>query len=359
MGEATHSDGEATAGRPRPRERVRLDALLVTRGVAPSRERARALIMAGEVRVDGRMVDKPGTLVPAAAECALVGAGAELRYASRGGLKLEHALNAFGLDPGGGVCLDVGASTGGFTDVLLRRGAARVYAVDVGRGQLAWHLRADPRVVVMERTNVRYLTSLPQPIDCASIDVSFISLRLVLPPVAALLRPGGWAVALVKPQFEAGRAEADRGAGVISDPMVHRTVLRELLEWVAGWPARGGASLVARGLVASPIVGREGNREYLLWLERPEGDERGAEPTRPVDARRVDEVVAGAFAREAPATATETSGEQRGEDDLDRQARRGSRGVRRVGDRRNSSVRACVVRDGSHIGVGCTGERPV
>jgi 23S rRNA (cytidine1920-2'-O)/16S rRNA (cytidine1409-2'-O)-methyltransferase len=267
----------------------------VARGLAPSRERARALIMAGEVRVNGRPLDKAGTLVPDDAACELVGAGAELRYASRGGLKLEHALDAFGLDPSGRVCLDVGASTGGFTDVLLRRGAARVYAVDVGRGQLAWRLRADPRVVVMERTNARYLTALPEPIACAVCDVSFISLRLVLPPVAALLEPGAWVVALVKPQFEAGRAEADRGAGVIADPAVHRAVLTDLLAWMGAWGERGGSALVAHGLVLSPIVGREGNREYLLYATRAPAD--GAdEPAGRVDAARVRALVAGAFA---------------------------------------------------------------
>lgn len=279
--------------------RARLDLLLVSRGLAPSRERARAVIMAGEVRVDGRMVDKPGTMVPVDAAVELVGAGAELRYASRGGLKLEHALDVFGLNPAGLVCADIGASTGGFTDVLLRRGAARVYAIDVGRGQLAWQLRTDPRVVVMDRTNARHLTSLPEPIDCAVVDVSFISLRLVLPPVAALLRPGGWVAALVKPQFEAGRAEADRGAGVIADPAVHVAVLRDLLDWLAAWSERGGPSLVARGLVPSPITGRDGNREYLLYLEHSR-DNHSAAASRAtgVDESVVDAIVAAAFASE-------------------------------------------------------------
>lgn len=282
---------------------MRLDALLVARGLAPSRERSRALIMAGEVRVDGRLVDKPGTPVAPDARCELAGPAAELRYASRGGLKLEHALDAFGLNPSGQVCLDVGASTGGFTDVLLQRGAVRVYAVDVGRGQLAWHLRTDPRVVVMERTNIRHLSALPEPIDCASADVSFISLRLVLPPVAALLRPGGWVVALVKPQFEAGRAEADRGAGVISDPAVHRTVLGDLLEWLVDWGEREGPRLIARALVASPIVGREGNREYLLHLTRVESAP-SAEDTRDIHQTldRVDDIVAQAFAKRKSTT---------------------------------------------------------
>src|SRR5262245_45112979 len=244
--------------RPAKIPRERLDVLLVRQGLAPTRDRARALILAGEVRVDGRLVDKAGTLVPETATCEVVGPADELRFVSRGGLKLEHALDAFGLDPAGCVCLDVGASTGGFTDVLLRRGAARVYAVDVGHGQLAWTLRSDPRVVVMDRTNIRHLAALPEPVDCAVVDVSFISLRLVLPRVAALLAPGGWGVALVKPQFEAGRADADRGAGIISDPAVHRRVLRELLaelQAAGAAPAADGPWLAARALVPSPITG--------------------------------------------------------------------------------------------------------
>jgi 23S rRNA (cytidine1920-2'-O)/16S rRNA (cytidine1409-2'-O)-methyltransferase len=274
--------------------------LLVERGLAPSRERARALIMAGEVRVDGQVVDKAGTLVRRDAACELVGPAAELKFVSRGGLKLEHALDGFALDPSGRVCLDVGASTGGFTDVLLRRGARRVYAIDVGHGQIAWTLRTDPRVVVMDRTNIRHLRSLPELTDCAVIDVSFISLRLVLPRVAALLAAGGWIVALVKPQFEAGRAEADRGRGIIADPDVHRRVLRDLLAWSATWrgerdeaapsvataggkatpaTATGGLWLAGKGLIASPITGREGNHEYLLWMVTGAGDPEAARPT--------------------------------------------------------------------------------
>ncbi|MDE3229870.1 MAG: TlyA family RNA methyltransferase [Chloroflexota bacterium] len=249
---------------------MRLDLLLVARGLAPSRERARALIVAGEALVDGRAATKPGALVSVAATVALAGPAAELRYASRGGLKLERALDAFALSPADRACVDVGASTGGFTDVLLRRGARRVYAVDVGRDQLVPTLRADPRVVVMERVNIRRLSALPEVVDCAVIDVSFISLRLVLPPVAALLAPAGWVVALVKPQFEAGRAEASRGRGIISDPAAHRRILRELLAWLGAWPAeeaaRGGPPLAPLGLIASPISGRDGNHEYLLWL---------------------------------------------------------------------------------------------
>jgi 23S rRNA (cytidine1920-2'-O)/16S rRNA (cytidine1409-2'-O)-methyltransferase len=298
----------AARQRPSHGKRERLDVLVVARGIAPSRERARALIMAGQVRVDGRLMDKPGTPIAPTAEVALAGQPAELRYVSRGGLKLEHALDCFGLDPAGEVCLDVGASTGGFTDVLLRRGATRVYAVDVGRGQLAWQLRTDPRVVVLERTNMRHLTTLPEPVGCAAIDVSFISLRLVLPAVAALVTAGGWIVALVKPQFEAGRAEADRGAGVISDPAVHQRVLRGLLGWLREERARSDQRLFAHGLTASPIVGRDGNHEYLLRLqvgpvaleqprehERAAGDARAAPVTDMTD-EAIETVIAAAFA---------------------------------------------------------------
>lgn len=288
--EPERSEGPMQSGAPvrkRGREsRERLDVLLVEQGLAPSRERARALIMAREVRVDGRFIDKAGTLIPRDATCEIVGPAAELRFVSRGGLKLERALDAFALDPSGRICLDVGASTGGFTDVLLQRGAARVYAIDVGHGQIAWTLRTDPRVVVMDRTNIRHLASLPETASCAVIDVSFISLRLVLPAVTALLGPDAWIVALVKPQFEAGRAEVDRGAGVISDPAVHLRILRDLLAFIEApaierarddkqgsdervprdiWPS--GLRLVARGLVVSPITGRDGNHEYLLWLQ--------------------------------------------------------------------------------------------
>jgi 23S rRNA (cytidine1920-2'-O)/16S rRNA (cytidine1409-2'-O)-methyltransferase len=310
--------------------RERLDVLLVRRGLAPSRERARALLLTGEVRVIGRVVTKAGTLVPPDAPIELVGPSAELRYVSRGGLKLERALDAFSLSPACRVCLDVGASTGGFTDVLLRRGATRVYAVDVGRGQLAWSLRRDARVVVLERTNIRTLASLPEEPACATIDVSFISLRLALPRVAALLAPGGWVVALVKPQFEAGRVEADRGGGVIADPAVHSRVLRELLDWLARWSEHTPAatSLVPVGLIPSPILGREGNREYLLELVAqpaephaaqgagpsdlvrcapafqgrdcaPSGEDQEGEPIQPIHAlieSAVDAVVAAAFA---------------------------------------------------------------
>lgn len=247
--------------------RERLDMLLLARGIVPSRERARALIMAGNVHVAGQPVTKAGTLVPVDAVIELATASDESRFVSRGGLKLERALDVFHLDPAGCSCVDVGASTGGFTDLLLQRGAAHVYAVDVGHGQLAWSLRNDPRVTVMERTNIRHLDALPELVHCAVIDVSFISLRLVLPRVATLLTPEGWVVALVKPQFEAGRAEANRGAGVIREPAIHRRVLRELLAWLAEKASDAtGMRLLPCGLVASPITGRDGNHEYLLLL---------------------------------------------------------------------------------------------
>jgi len=242
-------------------QKERLDVALVRRGLAPSRERARALIMAGQVFIGEKMLDKPGTLVLFDADCRLAEAPDELKYVSRGGLKLEKALQTFALQPEGLVALDIGASTGGFTDCLLRNGASKVYALDVGRGQLAWTLRNDPRVVVMEHTNIRHITSLPEPIQCVVIDVSFISLRLVLPMLAPLLVQGAWIVALVKPQFEAGKAEVDRGSGIISDPLIHTRVLDELQTWI---PEH--TSLIIQGLTDSPIHGRDGNKEFLLHL---------------------------------------------------------------------------------------------
>jgi 23S rRNA (cytidine1920-2'-O)/16S rRNA (cytidine1409-2'-O)-methyltransferase len=254
----------AGPSRPAKTPRERLDTLVVAAGLAPSREKAQALIMAGQVLVEGRVADKPGMRVPAGAAVTLATPAPELRYASRGALKLARALDAFALDPAGMVALDVGASTGGFTDLLLERGAARVYAIDVGQGQLAWKLREDPRVIVMDRTNIRTLAALPEGArgDCAVIDTAFISLRLVLPPLLRLLQPGAWLVALVKPQFEAGKREVDRGHGVIRDPAVHLRVLRDLLAWLsADLP-----QCAPRGLIPSPITGRDGNHEYLLWL---------------------------------------------------------------------------------------------
>ena len=248
--------------------RTRLDELLVERGLAPSRTRAQALILAGQVRVGegdaARLDRKAGDLVAPDTTIALTERDP---YVSRGGHKLAAALDAFGIDPADRICLDAGASTGGFTDVLLQRGATRVYAVDVGRGQLAESLRQDPRVVSLERTNARSLTatSLPEPIDLAVIDVSFISLGLVLGPIVSTLRPGSNApiVALVKPQFEAGRGRTDHG--VVRDPAVHREVLEKM---VAVAQALG---LGARDVIASPILGPEGNREFLLHLQAGPG----------------------------------------------------------------------------------------
>jgi 23S rRNA (cytidine1920-2'-O)/16S rRNA (cytidine1409-2'-O)-methyltransferase len=244
---------------PMPRER--LDKLVVDRGLAPSRERARSLILAGQVLVGGHPATKAGTMVDVGAEVAL--RAPDHPYVSRGGLKLEKGLDAFAIDPTGLVALDIGASTGGFTDVLLRRGASKVYAIDVGYGQLAWPLRQDPRVVVLERENVRSidLAKVPEPCDLAVIDVSFISLTLVLPRVAELLRPpaGKPIVALVKPQFEAGREHVGAG-GVVRDPAARLAAVDKVRTWAS---AHG---FVAGDFVESPITGPAGNVEYLLLL---------------------------------------------------------------------------------------------
>lgn len=234
----------------------RLDALLVDRGLAESPEKARALVMAGQVTVDERPAPKAGSLV---AEDASLAVDLGPRYVSRGGEKLEHALSSFGIDVAGLVAADIGASTGGFTDCLLQHGAARVYAIDVGRAQLDYKLRGDSRVVSMESVNARELTSLPEPIDIAVIDVSFISLRAVLPAVAKLLTPNAPTIALFKPQFEAAKDEVPRG-GVIRDAQFHATLIGRF----ASWLVTNGFSI--RDLVASPILGAEGNREFLFWL---------------------------------------------------------------------------------------------
>ncbi len=245
--------------------RSRLDQELVTRGLCESREKARRAIMAGQVRVNGQAARKPADQVTAQDTLALA---EREKYVSRGGLKLEHALRHFGIGVAGCTAADLGASTGGFTDCLLQAGARKVYAVDVGRGQLAWKLRCDPRVVVMEQTNARLLGpgQFPPPfdgVDTVAIDCSFISLRKILPAAIAILRPGGRIVALIKPQFEAGKAEADRGRGVISDPAVHERVLREIVEYVKTQPG-----LNWRGVVESPLLGPAGNKEFLAWIER-------------------------------------------------------------------------------------------
>jgi len=234
----------------------RLDLLLVERGLAPSREKARTAILAGDVLVGNERVLRPAAIVAEDGRIELV---RPARYVGRGGEKLEHALRAFTLDVRGLVALDVGASTGGFTDCLLQHGAARVYAVDVGYGQLDYRLRQDPRVVVLERTNIRELTSLPEAPDLAAIDVSFIGLEKVLPSVVRLLAPGGRVLALVKPQFQARRREVGKG-GVVKDPLVHAAVLGRIVAWAAEQGLRFG------GLTISPLRGPAGNKEFfVLW----------------------------------------------------------------------------------------------
>lgn len=239
----------------------RLDKLLVDRGLVPSRERARALILAGKVLVGEQTVDKAGAQVPS--ECDLRLKGEDIPYVSRGGLKLEKGLAVFGVDPEGRMAIDVGASTGGFTDCLLQRGAARVYAVDVGYGQLAWKLREDPRVVNLERTNIRELTPdrMPERPDLAVIDASFISLEKVLPPTLALLSPQADVIALIKPQFEVGKGEVGKG-GVVRDPEKHLRVVEKVKEQAA---ALGCA---VQGVTESPILGPKGNREFLIHLRK-------------------------------------------------------------------------------------------
>ena len=243
---------------------VRLDTLLVDRGLAASRERARALILAGNVRVNGQPASKAGTAVTTDADVSIL--GPDHPYVGRGGIKLAHALETFSISVAGRIALDIGASTGGFTDALLQRGASRVVALDVGHGQLDWKLRNDSRVDVIERVNARTLTpaDLPagrSPFDIVTIDVSFISLTLILPVVPPLLRDTGDVVALVKPQFEAGRAEIGKG-GIVRDEQVHARVLEEVTT------AADALGLRREGVTESPISGMEGNREFLLHLRR-------------------------------------------------------------------------------------------
>ena len=238
--------------------KMRLDQLVADRGLAPSRERARALILAAQVAVDGRVISKAGTQVEHDADLTLL--GREHEWVGRGGLKLVHALDTFRVDVTGRACLDIGASTGGFTDVLLARGASRVVALDVGHSQLDWSLRTDPRVVVIERFNARRLTpsDIPGPVGFVCIDVSFISLRLILPVVPPLLSPGADVIALVKPQFEAGRDEV--GKGVIHDSEIHARVVEEISAAAAAIGLRREAA------IPSPITGQKGNVEFLLHL---------------------------------------------------------------------------------------------
>jgi len=249
------------------KRKERLDVLLAERGLVDSSQQAQRLIMAGRVRIGDRVVDKPGTQVPVTAQVTVAG---DRPYVSRGGVKLAAALDAFALDVEGWVVADVGASTGGFTDCLLQHGAARVYAIDVGYGQLAWKLQQDSRVVRMDRSNARYLKSLPEPVDLATIDASFISLKLLLPTAAGWLKPGGQIVALIKPQFEARREQVGQG-GVVRDARVHQAVLTDVVDWAT---ARG---LGLQGLIRSPIIGPAGNVEFLAhWRPGQVGREAAA-----------------------------------------------------------------------------------
>jgi len=236
-------------------KRARLDLLLVERGLAESRSLAQRLVMSGQVRVDGEVAAKASQSVSPDANLTVAQGP---RFVSRGGEKLEPALEVFAIEVSGKVCADVGASTGGFTDCLLQHGAARVYAIDVGRGILHPRLRDDPRVVTLERTNARYLQSLPEPIDLATVDASFISLKVLLPAIRQWMRSGGDLVALVKPQFEAGRQAVGRG-GVVRSPEVHRDVILSLL------PHAKALGLEPQGILRSPLVGPKGNVEFLLW----------------------------------------------------------------------------------------------
>ena len=255
-------------------KKIRLDQLVFDLGLTESREKAKTTIMSGLVFVDGQGGDKPGMQV--APDASVEVKGSALPYVSRGGFKLEKALKVFPINPAGKICMDCGASTGGFTDVLLKNGAARVYSIDVGYGQLAWSLRQDERVVNMERTNIRYISSeqVPEPIDIAVMDLSFISIKLVLPAVCALLKEGADIMCLIKPQFEAGREDVGK-KGVVRDKAVHLSVIESVLQFAAS------AGLTVIGLDYSPIKGPEGNREYLCYMKK------GSFDAPEIDARAV------------------------------------------------------------------------
>lgn len=244
--------------------KLRLDRLLVAKGLSPSRQRARAMIMAGNVLVNNRPADKAGFLV-AQTDCIEL-KGRDIPYVSRGGLKLEAAIENLDLRVNGLICMDVGASTGGFTDCLLQNGAARVYAVDVGYGQLAWKLRQDLRVVVIERTNIRYLPAgvVSEPIDLATIDVSFISLRIVVPAITALLNTDARILALIKPQFEVGKNQVGKG-GVVKDDNLHQRVIHDLAAFFLE------KSIFCEKVIPSPILGPKGNREFFMLLQPKPG----------------------------------------------------------------------------------------
>jgi 23S rRNA (cytidine1920-2'-O)/16S rRNA (cytidine1409-2'-O)-methyltransferase len=251
--------------------KIRLDQLLVERGLVDSRERGQRLIMAGEVLVDDRVSDKPGAQVK---PDVVVRIKEPLPYVSRGGVKLAAALDRFPIPIEHAVCADVGASTGGFTDCLLQRGAAKVYAIDVGYGQLSWKIRSDPRVVVMDRTNARYLDALPEPIDVAVVDASFISLRLILPSVLKWLTVDAHVVTLIKPQFEAGRERVGKG-GVVRDTTVRADVIRSI------WQVATALGFRPIDLIRSPIAGPAGNIEFLMWLRAAASN--SIEPSRSID----------------------------------------------------------------------------
>lgn len=248
-------------------ERERLDKVLVQRGLAASRERARSLLLAGTVLVDGQRQDKAGTLIRPEATIRLT--HDPQPYVSRGGLKLERALDFFHIDPREKVVMDVGASTGGFTDCLLQRGARRVYAVDVGYGQLAWKLQQDPRVVNLQRSNIRYLgwEEVGEEVDLAVADTSFISLELVIPPTLIFLKEGGGLLTLIKPQFEVGKGEVGKG-GVVRDKEQHRRVVEKIIQFAEG------EGLIPRGVTESPLQGPKGNREFFLYCACPHGKGR-------------------------------------------------------------------------------------
>ena len=241
---------------------TRLDQVLVERALCDSREKAKRLILAGQIRVNGHPARKASDSVKPADEITVA---VPEKFVSRGGHKLEHALEHFQLEVTSLTAIDLGASTGGFTDCLLQHGAGKVFAVDVGQGQLAWKLRSDPRVIVMEKTNARFLMpeKFPSPADLVVVDCSFISLKKILPPAVPLLKPDGKIVALIKPQFEAGKAEADKGRGVITDAAIHDRVLAELKDFVSAQ-----AGLCWRGVVESPLLGPAGNKEFLVLIEK-------------------------------------------------------------------------------------------
>ncbi|MBC2715609.1 MAG: TlyA family RNA methyltransferase [Desulfobacteraceae bacterium] len=240
-------------------QKKRLDVLVFDKGLANSRQRASALIMAGSILVNNQPVDKPGSMVSVDAE--IMNKGSDIPFVSRGGFKIEKAIESLNLDVTGMLCLDVGASTGGFTDCLLQHGASRVYAIDVGYGQLDWKLRQDPRVVVIERTNIRYATEelLPEPFDLISIDVSFISLKIVIPAVKKFLKNDGKILALIKPQFEVGKNQVGKG-GVVKDPKLHQSVIEKLSSFFSDTGFKIGP------VIPSPILGPKGNKEFIIYL---------------------------------------------------------------------------------------------